>query len=63
LFFLSERQLLKAAYSLGASGTAEEAAEKVILRSAAPEGATDFAAVTASLKRCPDTNLAFFSSL
>jgi hypothetical protein len=40
-----------------------EAAEQVILRAAAPEGATDCAAVTASLKRCPDTNRAFFSSL
>jgi hypothetical protein len=34
-----------------------------ILRPAAPEGATDFEATAASLKRCPDTNRAFSSSL
>jgi hypothetical protein len=45
------------------TGTAEEAAEKVILRSAAPDGAIDSAAATASLKRYPDTNPAFFSRL
>jgi hypothetical protein len=38
-------------------------AEKLILQGAAPEGAIDFAAVMASLKRCPDTNRPFFSSL
>jgi hypothetical protein len=39
----------------------QEAAEKVILRSAAPEGAIDFAAIMASLKRCHNTNREFFS--
>jgi hypothetical protein len=34
-----------------------------VLRRAAPEGTPDFKATAASLKRCPDTNRAFYSSL
>jgi hypothetical protein len=53
-------------YSRGArqtSSVAEQAAEKVGIRFPAPEGASDFEEVTASLRRCPDTNPEFFRSL
>jgi hypothetical protein len=44
-------------------GTAEQLAEKVVSRAAAPKGIIDSAALAASLKRCPDTNRAFFRKL
>jgi hypothetical protein len=36
-------------------GTAEEAAEKVEIATAAPKGVVEIERLTASLKRCPDT--------
>jgi hypothetical protein len=44
-------------------GTAEEAAEKVNVRRAAPKGPIDFEGPVVSLKRYPDTNQEFFRSL
>jgi hypothetical protein len=38
-------------------------AEKLGFRCTAPEGAPQFKELPASLKRCPDTKLEFFSSL
>jgi hypothetical protein len=41
-------------------GTAEEVAEKLGFRLAAPKGAIDNAALPVCLKAYPDTNLEFF---
>jgi hypothetical protein len=54
----SSRQGLKPASFASSSGTAEQAAEKVVIRCPAPKGASDFEELTVSLKRYPDTNSA-----
>ncbi len=52
-------QGLKPAFRAVASGTAEEAAEKVQMLTSAPKGAIDSKQFAASLKRCPDTKPIF----
>jgi hypothetical protein len=42
---------------------AKKIAEKLGFRRTAPKGASQFKELTASLKRCPDTKLEFFSNL
>jgi hypothetical protein len=42
---------------------AKQIAEKLGFRRTAPKGASQFKELTASLKRCPDTKLEFFSNL
>jgi hypothetical protein len=44
-------------------GTTEEVAGKTRSAAPAPKGASEFEALTASLKRCPDTKLEFLSKL
>jgi hypothetical protein len=44
-------------------GTAKQIAEKVDFRRTAAKGASLFKELTASLKRCPDTDFEFFRSL
>jgi hypothetical protein len=41
----------------------KQIAEKLGFRRTAPKGASQFKELTASLKRCPDTKLEFFSDL
>ncbi len=55
----TEPQGLKPPTNDDASGTAEEAAERIAVRRPAPKGASDFEELTVSLKRYPDTNLSF----
>jgi len=53
---------LEAASLLASGGTAEQAAEKVELATAAPKGTIENERLVASLKRCSDTK-PFFRSL
>jgi hypothetical protein len=45
------------------TAAAKQFAEKLRLLCPAPKGASEFKELTASLKRCPDTKLEFFSKL
>src|SRR5208337_5685143 len=58
----TEPQGLKPPTNDDASGTAEEAAERIAVRCPAPKGASDFEELTVSLKRYPDTNRHFFAA-
>jgi len=49
--------------SAAKSIAALQIAEKPGFRRTAPKGASQFKELTASLKRCPDTKLEFFSNL
>jgi hypothetical protein len=53
-------QGLKPAFSQALKGTAEQAAEILKVRRAAPKGAIDFEGPVVSLKRYPDTKHEFF---
>ena len=52
-------QGLKPAFFQGRNGTAEQAAGRVDSAASAPKGASDFARLTVSLKRYPDTKPSF----
>jgi hypothetical protein len=51
------------AMRLARTSAAKQFAEKLRLLCPAPKGASEFKELTASLKRCPDTKLEFFSKL
>jgi hypothetical protein len=48
---------------IGSPSGAKQSAEKFGFRRTAPKGASQFKELAASLKRCPDTKLEFFSNL